>query len=307
MRVVVEYPNTAGQEEETRISEISRIPSRISSHASCLVTIYGPDLGKQYRLNYGETTRIGRGPDNDIILEWDNVSRHHAVVECAEEGCFVRDVGSTNGTYINGDELNDNHTLINGDLIKVGGAILKFLQGGNIEAQFHEEIYRLTIIDGLTQVYNKRYFLEFLDREMARCARYSRPLTLLLFDIDHFKRINDVNGHLAGDSVLKTLAELVSTHIRKEECFARYGGEEFAVIMPERTGEQARVFAEKICRMVSTSEFLYEARTIPVTVSIGIGEMGTHKTIMEFIAEADQKLYEAKANGRNRVEGGVPS
>ncbi len=104
----------------------------------------------------------------------------------------------------------------------------------------------MTIVDGLTQIHNKRYFLEFIDREMARCARYERPLSLLLFDIDHFKKINDVHGHLAGDFILKRLAEMVSKHIRKEEAFARYGGEEFAILMPETNGERARIFGEKI-------------------------------------------------------------
>ncbi len=162
----------------------------------------------------------------------------------------------------------------------------------------------MTIVDGLTQVHNKRYFLEFIDREMARCARYDRPLSLLLFDIDHFKQINDVFGHLAGDFVLRRLAEMVSKHIRKEEAFARYGGEEFAILMPETTGSRARIFAEKIRRMVEATPFVYETREIHVTVSIGISEMGQHREPNAFIRAADERLYRAKNTGRNRVIGG---
>ena len=302
------YEQIGGElDEETRISRVSRISDRVVSGDSCLVTIYGPNLGKQYTLDVVNETRIGRGPDNHIVLDMDNVSRHHAVVESSEEGFVVRDNKSTNGTYINDEEVEGGRPLVNGDLLKIGGTILKFLQGGNVEALFHEEIYQMTIVDGLTQLFNKRYFLEFLDREMARCARYERPLSLLLFDIDHFKKVNDVHGHLAGDAVLKRLAELVSKHIRKEECFARYGGEEFAIIMPETNGERARIFAEKICKMVESSRFHYEDRAIPVTVSIGIGEMGTHRDPMAFIAAADANLYLAKGNGRNRAEGGTTS
>ena len=304
--MVTEYPEL-GVDEDTRISRISKIRDRDLPGDSCLVTIYGPGLGKKYRLDQEEATKIGRGHDNDIVLDMDNVSRHHAVVEYTDDGFVVRDNKSTNGTYINDLEIDVCRKLENGDLMKIGGTILKFLQGGEIEAQFHEEIYKMTIIDGLTLVYNKRYLLEFLDREMARCARYDRPLALLLFDIDHFKQVNDVHGHLAGDAVLKRLAELVSKHIRKEECFARYGGEEFAIIMPETNGERARIFAEKICRMVDNSEFHYEDRTIPVTVSIGISEMNNHRDPMAFIAAADALLYKAKGNGRNRVEGGQVS
>ena len=297
------------QDEETRISRVSRIDAQAIAGDSCLVTIYlpdmvGHDLGRQYLLDAAIETKIGRGQDNDIVLDMDNVSRFHAVVEGNEDGFVVRDNNSTNGTYVNGKEVVGKRRLDNGDLIKIGGAIMKFLQGGNIERKFHEEIYKLTIVDGLTQVYNKRYLLEFLDREMARCTRYNRPMSLLLFDADHFKKVNDVHGHLAGDSVLKGLAEVVSQHVRKEECFARYGGEEFAIIMPETTGERARIFGEKIRRMVEEHRFQYEDRRIPVTVSIGIAVMAGHEDPLAFIAAADTQLYQAKHLGRNRVEGG---
>ncbi len=297
---VIEFSEMAGQDEETRVSSVSRIIDKVLSGESCLVTIYGRDLGKQYPLNKEEIV-IGRGADNDIVLDMDNVSRRHAKVVSRKEGFFVEDLASTNGSYVNDEEV-ANRQLMNGDLIKIGGGILKFLQGGNIEALFHEEIYRMTIVDGLTQVHNKRYFLEFIDREMARCARYNRPLSLILFDIDHFKKINDVHGHLAGDFVLKRLAEVVAKHIRKEEAFARYGGEEFGIIMPETTGARARIFAEKIRRMVEVTEYQYEDRMIEVTVSLGIAEMGPHRDPNGFIKAADEMLYLAKDNGRNRVE-----
>ena len=299
---VIEYSEIVGQDEETRVSSVSRIIDKAISAESCLVTIYGRELGRQYELSNPETV-IGRGGESDITLDMDNVSRRHARVLNSEEGYFVEDLQSTNGTYVNDLEVTYER-LANGDLIKIGGAILKFLQGGNIEALFHEEIYRMTIVDGLTQVHNKRYFLEFIDREMARCTRYTRPLSLILFDIDHFKRINDVHGHLAGDFILKRLAEMVSRHIRKEECFARYGGEEFAILMPEATVERARIFAEKIRRMVESTWFNYEDRKIEVTVSIGIAEMGPHRDPHAFIKAADTRLYAAKEGGRNRVEGG---
>jgi two-component system, cell cycle response regulator len=298
----MEFSEVAGQDEETRVSSVSKIIDKAISTSCCLVTIYGRDLGKQYTLDRPETT-IGRGADNSIVLDMDNVSRLHARVLQRSDGHFVEDLNSTNGTYVNDVEVKFER-LRNGDLIKIGGAILKFLSGGNIESLFHEEIYRMTIVDGLTQVHNKRYFMEFLDREMARCSRYDRPLALLLFDIDHFKQINDLHGHLAGDHVLKRMAEMIAKHVRKEEAFARYGGEEFAIIMPETNGERARIFAEKIRRMVESTPFVYEDREIQVTVSIGIAQMKQHREPMSFIRAADEKLYAAKNGGRNRVEGG---
>ncbi|MBS1149615.1 MAG: yhcK, partial [Myxococcaceae bacterium] len=194
--------------------------------------------------------------------------------------------------------------LRTGDLVKVGGSIFKYLQGGNIETLYYEEIYQLTIVDGLTQIHNKRYFLEFLEREMGRCHRYNRALSLVMFDIDHFKKINDTNGHLAGDYVLRELAHLIKTRIRKEECFARYGGEEFAVVMPEAGPENARRFAEKIRKLTEDHHFNFEQKDIPVTISLGVSDMtGDMTEPLQFIKGADANLYKAKKSGRNRVQG----
>ncbi len=295
------YSPRIHHDEETRVSSVSRIIDKGISSESCLVTIYGRDLGKQYPLGEAETV-IGRGAENLIMIDMDNVSRRHARVLNRKDGYYLEDLDSTNGTYVNDLEVKFER-LRNADLIKIGGAILKFLHGGNIEALFHEEIYQMTIMDGLTQVHNKRYFMEFLDREMARCARYERPLSLLLFDLDHFKLVNDQHGHLAGDFILKRLAEIVSKHIRKEEAFARFGGEEFAIIMPETTGERASIFAEKIRRMVESTSFVYEDREIAVSVSIGVCEMGPYREPKAFLQAADEYLYRAKSGGRNRVEG----
>ena len=288
------------EEEETRVSSVSRIVDKAGSSESCLVTIYGPDLGKQYKLEEGQTS-IGRGGENHIVVDMNNVSRRHALVNMRNEGFFVEDLKSTNGTFVNDSEVEIERPLRNGDLIKIGSVIFKFLQGGDIEAQFHEVIYQMTIVDGLTQIHNKRYFEDFLEREMARCARYERPLSLALFDIDHFKRINDDNGHLAGDFVLKRLAEVVRSHIRREEAFARYGGEEFAVIMPETTADRARTFADKIRHLVEQTSFEYEGQHIKVTISIGLSEMGPYRTLKDFIAASDAALFEAKNAGRNTV------
>src|SRR5260370_40606226 len=139
-----------------------------------------------------------------------------------------------NGTFVNNEPASD-RKLEDGDYLRVGNCIYRFLSGGNVEADYHEEIYRLTIIDALTEIHNKRYLMEFLDRELARSARYHRPLTLILFDIDRFKAINDAHGHLGGDFTLRELAACVKSVVRKEELFARYGGQAVGVLLPART------------------------------------------------------------------------
>lgn len=292
---------------DTKITRVTDLALQATSEEACLVQIYGPSLGKKYVLEKGSETTVGRGEQTTIVLELDNVSRRHCTVVARPDGCWLRDDGSTNGTYLNNVEVRAESLLRSGDLIKIGGAIFKFLYGGelgSIEAQYHEEIYRLTIIDGLTQIFNKRYLLEFLDREMARCGRHGRPLSLLLLDVDHFKKINDGFGHLAGDYVLRELAQQVKTRIRREECFARYGGEEFVLVLPETGHDNTVYLAEKLRKMVEGHRFSFEGKEIKVTFSGGVADMQPeHQNPLAFLNAADARLYEAKRAGRNRIAG----
>ncbi|MDP2344623.1 MAG: GGDEF domain-containing protein [Deltaproteobacteria bacterium] len=293
---------TTTREEKTRVSQISKIADkRLAGGIPCFVQIYGKDIGRKYPLDKVQTT-IGRGPDNGIVCDMDNVSRTHCKIYAGAGGSYIEDMGSTNGTFINDAELSARRKLINGDFIKVGGVIFKYIDGDNIEQLYYEEIYRMAIIDGLTQIYNKRYFMEFIDREMARCARYNRSLTLIMFDLDHFKKINDEFGHLAGDYVLKRLANsIMAKNIRKEECFSRYGGEEFCIVLPDTPKQNGAILAEKIRVMVMETKFEFETNNIPVTISMGVSEMQKGDTVENFIQRADDKLYEGKQGGRNRV------
>ena len=193
--------------------------------------------------------------------------------------------------------------LTNGDLIQVGNAIFKFLSGGNIEANYHEAIYRLTIIDALTEAHNKRYMLDFLERELARANRYRRPLSLVMLDLDHFKQINDIHGHLAGDHVLRELSRRLRSRIRKEELLARYGGEEFAVVLPEAGHRGALRFSEQVRALIAAEPFEFEGDRIAVTVSIGVATLTDQEELHHFIKRADEHMYQAKRGGRNRVVG----
>jgi len=290
------------RKSKTVVTVISKITDRPAADQAALVVIYGLDLGKKFNL-VKPTIIIGRSSKSDIQVDQESVSRSHAKIVLSGKALVLKDLGSTNGTYVN-DELVDEMHLRDGDLIKIGRTIFKFLSGGNIENSYHEEIYRLTTVDGLTQVYNKRYFMENLERELSRCQRYGRDLSLIIFDIDHFKQINDSYGHLAGDAVLKQLAELVKANIRREDFLARYGGEEFAIILPEIDHPSAMVMAEKVRHLVEEEKFKFEKITIPVTVSLGVTtHEGSIGEALDFIKEADQNMYEAKRAGRNKVVG----
>jgi diguanylate cyclase (GGDEF)-like protein len=293
-------------EEKTRVTQIVQAPPGVSVVPStdCLVVVYTKEpllLGKRFVLEQG-MVRIGRGADGFIVLEGDSVSRRHAHLERRSGAWFLVDDGSTNGTYVNDEQISREAMLKNGDRIKIGPTIFKFLSGADVEAQYHEEIYRMTIVDGLTQVHNKRYLLEALERDIVRARRHDRDLGILLFDIDHFKRINDVHGHLAGDFVLKELARVVQARVRREEVFARYGGEEFAVVLPETSLAGAVSLAETIRQRVREHVFVFQADAIRVTVSVGVAVLveGDQKA-SDLIKRADERLYAAKHGGRDRV------
>ena len=269
----------------------------------CLVQMTGPSIGKRYPLGPGPFT-IGREEGNTVRLDVDSVSRRHARIFERDGGYLVADLGSTNGTCVNEQEVRDGTPLRSGDQLRVGRVIFKFLSGDDVESQYHEAIYTLAITDGLTRIHNKRYLLEFLEREMGRCHRYGRQLSLLLFDVDHFKRTNDTHGHLAGDFVLRELAAVVRPLVRAEQCLARYGGEEFALVTPEVGVENARLLAEKTRRVVQEHSYAFEGKEIAVTISVGVAEMTAEITEPEqFLKLADEKLYAAKKAGRNRVVG----
>lgn len=267
---------------------------------ACLVVIYGAELGRKYHIDGREMT-IGRGTLNDICVSQDSVSRTHAMLRVEDAGIKIRDNESTNGTYVNDHKIHE-AWLKDGDLIKIGRAIFKFLSGDNIESLYHEEIYRLSTVDGLTQIFNKRYFLETLGRELSRARRYDRPLALVMFDIDYFKQCNDTFGHRAGDFVLREISDVVRERARKVDVLARYGGEEFALILPEIELKGAALFAEKIRTMLAESKFNFEGKAIPVTISVGVAELTPDvATYDDLIKRADARLYKAKQTGRNRV------
>ena len=285
----------------TAIPQADRKPS--SPKDACLVVIYGEEMGRRVTIA-GEQTVIGRSSKCDLQIDQESVSRNHARIAFDGSKWRISDLGSTNGTYVNDELIEEETQLRDGDQVKIGRTIFKFISGGNVEGQYHEEIYRLMTVDGLTEVHNKRYFQETIEKESSRAKRYGRGFSLVMFDIDHFKAINDTYGHLAGDAVLRQLGLIVKQNVRRDDIAARVGGEEFGVILPEVAREGALVFAEKLRGAVEAAAFRFESTRIRVTVSLGVAQWEpTHKDGEELVRAADDKLYEAKRSGRNRVCG----
>jgi diguanylate cyclase (GGDEF)-like protein len=292
------------QVTDTLVTRPERPIAAVSRNAY-LVHIYptGPGMGSRYTLT-SNTVLLGRGADCEIRIHDHSVSRRHARIQPSYDGYYAVDLQSTNGTFVN-DVPAAMHRLKDGDYLRVGNCIYRFLAGGNVEAEYHEEIYRLTIIDALTDTHNKRYLLEFLDRELARSARYVRPLALLMFDIDRFRSVNEALGHLGGDATLRELAARVKKNIRKEELFARYGGEEFAVVLPETSRDGAIQLGERLRRAVEGQPFQFEDKSYQVTISLGVAAINGDEALTPtgLIQRADERLYQAKHEGRNRVVG----
>ena len=289
------------------VGPIDATSTRADRGEACLILLHppGPEIGRRTPL-MRDAYVVGREIDADLVISRSAVSRQHARLERDDnDEWWALDLSSTNGTFVNEQRIT-RMRLSDRDQVRFGDAIFKYLSGANVESAYHEEIYRMTIQDGLTGVHNKRYLLEFLDRELAGAMRHGHPLSLVMFDLDHFKQVNDQRGHLAGDHVLKEISARIKSRVRREDLFARYGGEEFACVLASTALEGAVIFADHIRRMVSERPVIFDGQPVSVTVSLGVA--CAHKELdldsQTLIKRADENLYVAKRGGRDQV---VPS
>ncbi len=265
-----------------------------------LVVIAGPRIGHRVPLGE-EALDIGRGTACGLQLDADSVSRLHARVQWDGQQHHAVDLRSTNGTYVNEARISD-HPLVDGDRLQIGKVLLKYLSGSNVEAAYHEEIQRLMRYDGLTGIHNKSHFDETFHNVIWRARVDPSPTSLIVFDLDHFKQVNDTHGHTAGDAVLRRVATLVAEQVPPSALFARVGGEEFAVICPGARLADAHALAERLRAIVEVSPSEFDGKVIPVTLSLGVAErLPTDATPAQLYERADMQLYAAKHGGRNRV------
>lgn len=267
-----------------------------------LTVIVGIRVGEMYRLAK-DATILGRGDDADVRLIDDGVSRRHAALLVDGERVTVRDLGSVNGTYRNGRRISGEEVLADGDKITVGGTtILKFSYQDDLDERFNRTLYESAVRDGLTGLYNRRYFDDRLRAELAFAKRHGTPLALILADIDHFKRVNDARGHEVGDLTLQEIGRRLSGIVRAEDVIARYGGEEFAILCRNASESEARTLVDRLRPVVAEELRVPEGAPLRVTASFGIALMPHARiaTELELIKAADSALYEAKRRGRDR-------
>lgn len=275
-------------------------PSRTRA---CLTVITGAAAGQMFKLAKGEAV-IGRSPTAAIRVVDDGVSRNHARIRNDSNGLYLDDMESRNGTFVNGARVSGSTVLREGDKIQVGRTtVLRFAFHDDLDESFHESLVSSALRDPLTKLFNKRYLLDRLDSELKFARRHNTPVSLLMIDVDHFKRINDTQGHLAGDAVLVNFAAALTKAVRNEDVVARFGGEELAVILRAIPMDPAFSLAERLRKMIEQTVTSHGGHELRATVSIGVAGYPSTKadTVEQLMEAADRALYRAKHDGRNRV------
>jgi two-component system, cell cycle response regulator len=293
-------------DEKTAIREAPETSPRPRQNAYFIV-ISGKSVGKMFKITAPEMV-IGRATDSAIQLEDEGVSRRHVKVLWGSDGSVrIQDLQSTNGTYCDGVRV-EAHMLQDGEKVQLGNAtILKFSYQDDLEESFQRQLYESATRDNLTRLYNRKFFVERLRAEFSYALRHGTPLTLVLLDVDHFKRINDSHGHPCGDYVLAKLGAVLLESVRGEDVLARWGGEEFGLILRACPADHGYLLADRIRRKVEATVFQYAGKDIPLTVSAGFATLhnGNFQTPESLTSTADQNLYQAKRGGRNKVEPAV--
>lgn len=289
--------------EETLIVDVLPGNSRSTSQQAYLVVLAGNKVGEMVKV--GDGLCVGRGDESNFQLNDHGVSRAHLAIKPRPDGAVaVSDLGSRNGTFLNGIQIKSDMVLKDGDKIHIGSTvILKFSYADNLEESFQRDMYQAALRDPLTHLYNRRYLESQLGIEFSYVRRHKTPLSLIMMDIDFFKKVNDTHGHLVGDEVLAGFAGRLLHNIRGEDLAARYGGEEFIIVCRSVDSKTADLIANRIRNDTSAQRFSKQVPDLSVTISAGIATV-PHPEIEDstsMIAAADKALYAAKRGGRDKV------
>lgn len=280
-----------------------------SPYVPIIVILEGANMGKRFILDKSETI-IGRRENAEIFLFDNLVSRRHSKItinptDTVEEQftAVIEDLDSMNGTYVNSVKINGPCVLKDGDKIQIGTFVLCFFAKLREELDLEDHLLKLAQKDFLTGLYNRAYFTPILEFEFKRFKRYKNPLSLIMFDIDFFKNVNDTYGHDMGDFVLQGIAAILKSVVRGSDLAVRYGGEEFAILLMGTSLEDASVIAERIRQVIRKHIFKCGEIEIQITASFGLACCNEHYTSpQDLIIKSDQALYAAKKSGRDNVK-----
>ncbi len=266
------------------------------------LVIAGENVGRLIKLERDEYV-IGRDPGaTDICFLDDTISGQHARVRVNEGVVEIEDLGSSNGTFVDGREI-EHASLKDGSRIVLGrSTVLTLTFQDELGEQFQQRMYESSTRDALTGALKKATFFDHLATELHFAKRHGTNYCVVMFDIDHFKEINDTHGHLVGDEILAEISDVIRAVTRDEALFVRYGGEEFIVAERNADVEMGAVFAERIRKTVEEHEFHTSAGPLDVTVSLGVADLRSvgEPDAKRLIEAADGAVYEAKRAGRNQ-------
>lgn len=288
---------------KTRVVENDSEPSKEGARLHVLHVTAGLRSGEFFAIETQEVI-AGRGANCQLRIEDHGVSRQHASFHWRLDGLWIRDLGSLNGTFVNGQRITDQRLLVPADRIHFGYARLRYSLEEEHEVITLRELHSAVSRDHLTGVYNRRYFEQRLTSELAYCQRHSAPISLIALDVDHFKRINDEHGHPVGDLVLRAIASALLDATRAEDITARTGGEEFMVIARGTGSEGAAALAQRLLNRVRTLRVPIAGGSNQVTMSAGVAsyEIFSERATADGLVEAaDNALLVAKREGRNRI------
>ena len=293
----------AGLEQETLV-RANEVDQRGRTHA-VLVELEGAQAGAVFRVEPPGLV-IGRSGGAEVILDDSTVSWRHVRVTIEEGAVLVEDLASRNGTFVNERRISGRTRLEKGDYLGVGGGstLFKLAKMDEFEEGVLRKLFDLAQRDPLTGLHNRRYFEERLHSEFRFADRHDTTLGLLFADIDHFKRVNDVRGHAAGDAVLKLVAHTIRRMMRPEDVFSRFGGEEFVAIVRATSLRNLEILGTRICWRVQAMARMLADPSLGVTVSVGVSLTNPERrydSADALLASADRALYQAKARGGNRV------
>jgi two-component system, cell cycle response regulator len=275
----------------------------LRGHHHLLVHIQGSELGRVRELS-ARAMLIGRGSDAELWLSDDGVSRKHARLIKEEDNYFLEDLGSANGTYVQGARIAGRVLLEDGNQIQMGpSAVFRYSITDDDQRSLLEQLYSTSVTDALTGARNREYLDSLLATELSYAKRHGNTVSFVIFDLDHFKNVNDSYGHPAGDSVLVKVAEAVRSQLRLEDVLCRYGGEEFGIVLRSIDLAGAHAMGERIRNVIEQLQIKHEELTLSVTTSVGCSNRMEKEDVtpQEMIALADARLYKAKHAGRNRV------
>ena len=271
-----------------------------------MLVLTGTRFGELYKLPPGRAVRIGRGEEADIRLDDEGISRLHCSLEARGPEAVVRDLGSQNGTYVGGERTTE-RVLVDGDRVQIGAATtFKIAYADEVEVNYQRRLAEIALRDPLTGVYNRRHFGERLTSEFAASRRYSRPLSLVMLDVDHLNRVNEAHGRPAGDEVLRGVAQVLQGVIRGADVVARVGGDEFAVLLRETELSGAQRLAERLRQSVEELRTHFDGKEIAVTATFGIAVDAPERARdgdqpRELVDRCERALDRQKELGVNRV------